>query len=48
MNTKTNKKNLKEEKEIDTIVLNNKQSDKFLRILNNPPKPNDKLKSLFK
>ena len=48
MNTKTNKKILKEEKEIDTIVLNDKQRDKFLKILDNPPKPNDKLRSLFK
>lgn len=32
----------------ETITLNNEQRDLFLKILDNPPPPNEALKSLFK
>lgn len=35
-------------KKNETITLNNEQRDLFLKILDNPPPPNEALKSLFK
>lgn len=35
-------------KKNETITLNNEQRDLFLKILDNPPLPNEALKSLFK
>lgn len=32
----------------DVIVLKNKARDQFLRLIKNPPKPNEALKKLFK
>lgn len=35
-------------KKNETITLNNEQRDLFLKILDNPPPPNEALRSLFK
>lgn len=35
-------------KENETIVLSNSERDRFLALLENPPKPNDKLKQAMK
>lgn len=47
MNAKSNKMKQIKAKHKEVIVLNNAQRDLFIETLNNPPKPNEELKSLF-
>lgn len=48
MNAKSNKVKQRKAKNKEVIVLNNTQRDLFIETLNNPPKPNEELKSLFR
>lgn len=47
MNAKSNKVKQRKAKNKEVIVLNNTQRDLFIETHNNPPKPNEELKSLF-
>lgn len=47
MNAKSNKVKQRKAKNIEVVVLNNTQRDLFVETLNNPPKQNEELKSLF-
>ena len=47
MNAKSKKVKQRKANNKEIIVLNNTQRDLFIEALNNPPKPNEELKSLF-
>ena len=47
MKSKTKKVKQSNNKNIEAVVLNNEQRDTLIDMLNNPPEPNEELKSLF-